>query len=192
MFLRLAGALIVILPLFSCSKDSNRSSQSIAAAEAFIDAFYSFDPHELRASLASAEESLPKMLFYQGWAEGGHYEIIERFPCVRSNDQTIDCSITVRDDLIGALGIDSHVTDTFHLTAIDDRIVSVTNSSNDPQGYWDAEEWVRANRPELIELPCKGFFEGGPTPGDCVRAMVIGYAEYARIADSADTPRAPE
>ena len=34
----------------------------------------SFDATKLKATLASAEESMPELSFYQGWAEGGHYE----------------------------------------------------------------------------------------------------------------------
>ena len=173
-----ATTLVLVLSLSSCGNDLPPTDRSLAAAEEYVDAFYSFDPEVLKDVLVAAEESHAKMLFYQGWAEGGNYEIIERFPCAQSNDETIDCSITVKDDLIGALGIDFHVTDTFHITVVDGEIVRVINSSNDPQAYYDAEEWVRTDRPELIELPCKGFFDGGPTPGDCVRAMVSGYTEY--------------
>ena len=189
---RYATTIIVVLSLTSCGNDSPPMDRSLAAAEAYVDAFYSFDPEAMMGVLASAEESLPVMLFYQGWAEGGNYEVVKRFPCAQSNDETIDCSITVRDDLIGALGIDFNVTDTFHVTVVDGEIVRVTNSSNDPQAYYDAEEWVRTNRPELIELPCEGFFDGGSTPGDCVRAMVSGYAEYASNLVDLDSSQAPE
>jgi len=79
-----------------------------------------------------------------------------------------------------------------HVTVVDGHIASVTNSSNDPQAYWDAEEWVRENRQELIELPCEGFFDGGPTPGDCVRAMVSGYAEYLSNNGDSDSPQTPK
>lgn len=178
MIFRRAGILILILSLISCDKDSPPIENSITASESFVDAFYSFNPDQLRDVMVSAEESLPKMLFYQGWAKGGNYEVVERFPCERSGEETIDCSITVKDDLIGALGIDFNVTDTFHLTVTGAQITAVTNSSNDPQAYWDAEEWVRVNRPDLIERPCEGFFDGGPTPGNCVRAMVQGYSEF--------------
>jgi len=47
------------------------------------------------------------------------------------------------------------------------------------QVYYDAGDWVRENLPELIEVPCKGFFEGGPTPDDCARAMAEGFAHFA-------------
>jgi hypothetical protein len=96
--------------------------------------------------------------------------------------KAVDCSITVKDDLIGALGIDPNVTDTFPVAGVDGEFVRVASSSNDPQAYWDAEAQVRANRADLIDRPCEGFFDGGPTPGDCVRAMVRGHAEYASVA----------
>jgi len=153
--------------------------ESISLAEVLIDAFYSFDSIELEAALSSAEESIPSIVFYQGWAEGGNYEIVKRMPCKASNAGLVSCSITVKDDLIGAIELDYNVTDTFELSFSDGRIISVETSSNDPQLYWDAQEWVRQNRSELISEPCRGFFDGGPTPGQCVRAMVQGYAEYA-------------
>ena len=129
--------------------------------------------------MVSAEGSIPSILFYQGWAEGGNYKVVKRRLCLADQDGTISCSITVKDDLIGALGIDFNVTDTFSLTFSDGEIVSVTTSSNDPQEYYDAHAWVEQNRPELIDEPCRGFFDGGPTPGNCARAMVEGYSEYA-------------
>ena len=150
-----------------------------AKAEAFVDAFYSFDADKLRPILVDAPDSAPNILFYQGWAEGGNYAVLDRMPCVAENQQVVSCSITVKDDLIGALGIDFNVTDTFHLTFSDGRIVSIETSSDDPQAYHDAEQWVQDKRPEVMEGPCQGYFDGGPTPQLCVQAMVKGYAEYA-------------
>ena len=91
------------------------------------------------------------------------------------------CPVTVKDDLIGALEIDFNVTDTFHVKVINGRILSVTTSSNDPPLYHEAREWVRQNRSRLIEEPCRGMWEGGPTPGECCRAMVKAYAEFIAI-----------
>jgi hypothetical protein len=173
------------------SQGQSTADQKIATAEVLIDAFYSFNSDVLLNELVSAQESVPEILFYQGWAEGGNYEVVERKPCVPDNQNEISCSITVKDDLIGALGIDFNVTDTFHLTFAEDKIVAVTTSSNDPKAYNDAEDWVRKNQPEVFEGPCREFFEGGPTPGDCVRAIVKGYSEYAasgRVSDSPDSP----
>lgn len=94
------------------------------------------------------------------------------------------CPVTVKDDLIGALEIDFNVTDTFHVTVKKERILSVTTSSNDPPLFHEARDWVRQNRPRLIEEPCRGIWEGGPTPGECVRAMVKGYTEFIAVQKS--------
>ena len=91
----------------------------------------------------------------------------------------ISCAITVRDDLIAALGTGYDVTDTFHLSLNGDRIVKVEASSNDPPQFQEALDWLGRERPELMDGPCRGFFAGGPTPGDCVRAVVKGFAEFA-------------
>jgi hypothetical protein len=184
MICKAAGASVIALSLIACgeiadSEDRRSADQFITAAESFVDAFYSFNPEELRAALSTAEDSIPSILFYQGWAEGGNYKVMKRMPCKVDNEGIVNCAITVRDDLIGALGIDFNVTDTFHLTFREGQIVSVSNSSNDPHAYYDANEWVEENRPELVAEPCKGFFDGGLTPGDCVRAMVQGYSEFA-------------
>ena len=92
-------------------------------------------------------------------------------------------SITVQDDLMLALGIDFNVTDTFALSFAEGEIASVETSSNDLQVFWDAREWVNEAHPELIRIPCRGMFDGGPTPGACSRAMVEGYAKFAASTD---------
>jgi len=152
--------------------------KNVAAANAFIDAFYSFNPNKLQDVLVFAEESQPAILYYQGWAEGGNYEVVNRAPVQVKNDSMMVYPVTVKDDLIGALELTFNVTDTFHIKAINGRILSVDTSSNDPELYHEAKAWVQENRPELIESPCEGIWDGGPTPGDCVRAMVQGYAEF--------------
>ena len=150
----------------------------LATAERFIDAFYSFDRDRLAGALESAEGSKPKIVYYQGWAEGGNYRIVERQPCRAAGDG-VTCSITVKDDLIAALGVPIDVTDTFHLTFDGGKIVAVRTTSNDPPQFEQALQWVIRERAALVEKPCQGFFDGGPTPGDCVRAMVGGFAEFA-------------
>jgi len=174
---------VIALSLIACGKmpESERgrsTDRMVATSESFVDAFYSYDPGVLRAALSSAEDSAASILFYRGWAEGGNYEVVKRMPCKLGNEETISCSITVKDDLMGALGIDFNVTDTFHLTFSNDQIVSVDTSSNDPQEYYDAEDWVKKNRPELIDEPCKQSGDRPSTPGDCVRGMVRGYSEF--------------
>jgi hypothetical protein len=185
------GLVATLLAVAACQRAGDRTStqpadRAIDAAEAFIDAFYSFERGRLEPILAAARESAPEILYYQGWAEGGNYEIVSRAPCKRIRPETVSCSITVKDDLIGALGIDFNVTDTFTLTLLGDTITAVETSSDDPPEYELAEQWVRRQRPELIAEPCQGFFDGGPTPGACVRAMVKGYAEYAVSAVPVD------
>jgi hypothetical protein len=151
----------------------------LSLAEDFIDAFYSFDALRLRRALVNAESSVPSMVYYQGWAEGGNYEVLERRPCIRKGVDQIECSITVRDDLIQALGVRYHVTDTFELSILDGAIRNVKTTSDDPPVFNEALDWVRQHHPDVVEGVCKGFFDGGPTPGDCVRAVVRGFAEFA-------------
>lgn len=153
----------------------------LAAAEAFVDAFYSFDPDRVREALAHAPESVPRIAYYQGWAQGGNYAVLHRMPCRPESPERVSCSITVRDDLIQALGTGFDVTDTFHLGFSGERIVSVRTTSNDPPEFDRAMEWVQRERSALVEVPCRDAFEGGTTPQACVRAMVQGFREFAAL-----------
>lgn len=157
---------------------SGSANRPLAAAERVIDAFYSFEPRQLRAALADAPDSQPRIMFYQGWAQGGNYAVLVRKPCAYASASEVTCAITVRDDLIVALGTGYWVTDTFHLTVQDGRIVKVRTSSNDPPDFELALNWLQREQPEVMSGPCQGFFAGGPTPGDCVRAVVKGFAAY--------------
>lgn len=74
------------------------------------------------------------------------------------------------------------------ITFADRRIVAVSTSSNDLPVFDQALEWVRHEHPESVSAPCEGFFAGGPTPGDCVRAMVRGYADFASSKDFPPPP----
>lgn len=150
----------------------------LGAAEALLDAFYSFDVSRLRAAMSSAPTSMPQILYYQGWAEGGHYVVLQRKPCRFEAADEVSCDITVRDDLIAALGTGYDVTDTFHLTFRDGRIVKVRTSSNDPPEFEEALNWLKRERPDLLTGPCRGFFAGGPTPQACVRAVAKGFADF--------------
>ena len=188
------GLVALSIAVTACSHAEDGGStqpadRGIDVGEAFIDAFYSFERGRLEPILAAARESAPEIFFYQGWAEGGNYEIVRRAPCKRLRPEAVSCSITVKDDLIGALGIQFNVTDTFVLTLVDETIVAIETSSDDPPEYELAEQWVRRQRPDLIDEPCQGFFDGGPTPGACARAMVQGYAEYAASEMAIDPAR---
>ena len=180
--MRYVPAIALLLGLGGCSGKAPLQTASanppLIAAEKLIDAFYSFDPRPLRVALTDAPASQPQLLFYQGWAEGGNYAIIERQPCQTVSEGEITCAITVRDDLIAALGTGYWVTDKFHLTILAGRIVKVRNSSNDPPDFDLALDWLRREQPDVMAGPCRGFFAGGPTPQDCVRAVVGGFRAY--------------
>ena len=185
---KLAVMSVALFSVFGCNKSENTTAdlnhaQYILSAEAFIDAFYSFDSSSLKSFLTFAEESAPSIVYYQGWAEGGNYEIVNRRPCEVKASNIISCAITVADDPMLALGIDFNVTDTFEISFVNSEIKSVETSSDDLQVYYDAAEWVRRELPELVENPCQGFFDGGPTPGDCARAMAEGYRRFAASDD---------
>lgn len=150
----------------------------LATAEAFIDAFYSYDVARLRAAMADAPGSMGDTLYYQQWAEAGNYVVLDRKPCRFEKHDEVVCPITVKDDLVPALGSNFHVTDNFHFAFQGDRIVKVWNSSNDPPEFHRAMEWLRRERPAIFSGPCRGIWEGGPTPKDCVRAVVNGFREF--------------
>ena len=182
------NSIAIVFVLISCGASVKPSAQTdnesnLALAEALIDAFYSFDPINLEATLSLAAGSIPSIVYYQGWAEGGNYKIIDRKACESKAAKLVSCSITVEDDPMLALGIDFKVTDTFEITFTNGQISAVETSSDDLQVYHDARNWVLEKLPELVEEACEGFFDGGPTPGDCVRAMSEGYALFAASDD---------
>ena len=182
----MAVAALMTVSGTSVADDAERAP-NLAVAEQFVDAFYSYDAEPLGDLLADAGDSRQDMLFYQGWALGGNYIIMERMPCESVDDKIVRCSITVQDDLVLALGIDFDVTDTFTLTFADGSISAVETSSNDPKLYHDARDWVWENRKEWVEQPCKGSADAAPDPGQCVGGMLRGYRDYARV--KALTPR---
>lgn len=118
----------------SCKIEPNRgnSVDNLAIGNQFIDAFYSFNRDSLQVLLASAEKSQLEILYYQKWAECAHYKIIDRSLHLEKNDSTILFPVTVKDDLMPALAIDFHVTDTFHISFQKGKIHSVKTTSNDP------------------------------------------------------------
>lgn len=191
--LALLFVIVTALLLSACGKpevppSNDVENADLVTAEKFVDAFYSFDAQELESTLSSAEESIPFIVYYQGWAAGANYTIVNRMPCSQDEEESVSCSITVKDDLMGALGIDFDVTDTFHLSFSEGKIISVRTSSDDIQVYWDAQDWVWEERSELVDEPCKGYFDGGPTPEKCAQAMVKGLAEFAASDEFPDLP----
>lgn len=178
--LRVLQRVLLLSVLGGCATapQNHHGGSPITAAERLIDGFYSFDRVKLRAAMSEATGSQAKLLFYQGWAEGAHYAVLARKPCRFTFKNEIACDITVRDDLIAALKTGYWVTDTFHLTLSEGRIVKVRNSSNDPPDFDQAMEWVSRTRPEVMTGPCQGFFAGGPTPQNCAKTVVAGFAAY--------------
>ena len=156
---------------------SGTHESNIVVANKFIDAFYSFNTDSLESILSNANASQTKILFYQKWAECGNYEVITRHACIGKNDSLIICPVTVKDDLMAGLNINFNVTDTFHLTITRGRIRSVKTSSNDPDVYYKAKEWVKENRPDLISA-CEGIGAGTPAPCECIVGMIKGFKEF--------------
>ena len=156
----------------------SEESAQLAYAESFIDAFYSFDPSQLASLMVAAEESRPRLLYYQGWAEGGNYIVLDRASCAMEEVNKVACPVTVQDDPVVALKTGFNVTDTFHLTFDGETLVAVDTSSNDQPIYYEARKWVEANMPEVMSGPCKNRNTEGATPGECARAMTKGYEAY--------------
>ncbi|HNP08734.1 MAG TPA: hypothetical protein PKN99_13985 [Cyclobacteriaceae bacterium] len=175
-------AFILVLLISGCTNKTNPDAPTldnkIAIANQFIDAFYSFNDDSLRSSLWNAKDSQPNLMYYQKWAECGNYKVLERFPCREKNDSLVVCPVLVKDDLMSALELDLNVTDTFHITVKDKRIRSVFTSSNDPDIYYEAKEWINKNRSELIKDPCQDAWAGGPTPCECIKAVIQGLVEF--------------
>ncbi|MFM8912060.1 MAG: hypothetical protein ACKOE6_03935 [Flammeovirgaceae bacterium] len=149
-------------------------------ANDFIDAFYSFNRDSLQVILTDAPAAQPEILYYQKWAECAHYQVLNRAHYFEKNDSTVLFPVTVKDDLMAALQIDFNVTDTFHITIQNKRITQVATSSNDPEVYHQAKEWVNQNRPDLVKKACEGIWQGGPTPCECAQGVLKGFSEFVR------------
>ena len=106
---------------------------------------------------------------------------MDRSKYIERNDSTILFPVTVKDDLMAALEIDFDVTDTFHISFQKGKIHSVKTSSNDPDAYHEAKEWVNMNRPEFVKKACEGIWEGEPTPCECALGMINGFKELREI-----------
>lgn len=171
----------LLLVLISCQHTTHEAvttKPNDAIADEFVEAFYSFNRDSLKSILTFAEQSQPEILYYQKWAECGNYRIVNRGDLIAKNDSLILVPVTVKDNLMAALQINFNVTDTFHLAIQNGEIHSVKTSSNDLDAYYEAKEWVKQNRPDLIEKPCEGIWAGGPTPCECILGMIKGFTEF--------------
>jgi hypothetical protein len=173
---------ILLLLLMNCQNtvrhEASDINSNIIVANEFVDAFYSFNKDSLESILSLAKESQPAIVYYQKWAECGNYEIVKRGHLIEKNDSLVLVPVTVKDDLMAALQVNFNVTDTFHLSIQNGKIRSVQTSSNDPDTYYEAKDWVKQNRSELIEKPCEGIWEDGPTPCECILGMIKGFTEF--------------
>jgi hypothetical protein len=172
---------LFLLLLSGCQTATHNHSEpgNLEVGNRFIDAFYSFNRDTLQELLSSAGNSQPEILYYQKWAECANYTVLDRSRFFERNDSTVIFPVTVKDDLMGALQIDFNVTDTFHISVNNGKIVSVKTSSNDVDEYYKAKEWVTQNRPEWVAVACEGIWADGPTPCECVRGMIRGFEAFA-------------
>ncbi len=156
----------------------------LSTAEIFIDAFYSWDTERLARTFNASPEETAAVLYYQGWAEGGHYEIKKRRPCTFTDANQIQCRITVTDDFGKALGYTA--TDTFTLTMNANQITGVTFEGDDPPIFLELQAWMMTNRPEIFTGPCKDLFAGGTTPGQCARSVARAAQDFVGLRTASD------
>ena len=156
---------------------SEEKAARVALGNAFVDALYSFDPEALEALFV--EGAATEALYYQGFAEGGNYRIVERGDCIASRVDEIICPITVEDDAMLALSNETKVTDTHFLTVSDGLLTDHRNTTNDPEILFFAVLWVFSTYPEMNEGVCAGMWTDGQTPGECARRIAEGVREYA-------------
>jgi len=152
-------------------------TESLVAAEDFIDAFYSWDPHTL-AQTVRAPDDIERVLYYQAWASAASYTVQTRRPCAISSRNEVTCRITVTDDFGKTLGYTA--TDTFRLTLRDAIIVGVEFEGDDPPIFEELFAWIAEQRPEVMRGPCKDLFSGGKTPAECARAVVLSAQEFVK------------
>lgn len=172
----IAGLLASAMLLVSGCASHSQSNNNLLLAEGFIDAFYSWSPNALSHVLAKAPEDRNRTLYYQAWAEAGDYQIQTRHTCATTSPTEAECAITVTDDIGAALGYIA--TDTFKLTFADNNLVGVSFTSDDPPVLQELFDWLKLQRPEVIDGPCKDLFDGGTTPAACIRAVVQGAKDY--------------
>ena len=171
------------LVLAGCSAGQTMS-EPVRVAEAFIDAFYTWDSAALTALMEPGEDRA-RVLYYQGWAEAANYRVQERRPCERvesdgdsGSSPAVRCAITVTDDFGQALGYTA--TDTFSLSIANGKVTAASFAGDDPPIFESVFAWLTETRPEVFAGPCRDMFEGGDTPGDCARAIAQAAREYAQ------------
>ena len=173
---------LVVLGSTLLSLGMSAYSDSLRAAEAFIDAFYSYDQTRLADAMSAGDEG-ERMLYYQAWAEAANYKIKKRRLCTIKADYVV-CKITVTDDFGRTLGYTA--TDTFTLAIKEDLVVGVESQGDDPPIFLELFDWMAKNQPEVLAGPCADMFSGGQTPGDCARSVVQAANQFVELRDSND------
>lgn len=170
---------LVLACTFALACGNPSDDVKLSTAESAISAFYGFDSAQLDALLLSADSSRIALLDYQGWAQGGNYSIAERYPCQVEPPGTVRCAVTVYDDIVRTLRLDSWVTDTFRFTFLGTRLASVATSSNDPPAVGAAFGWVRVHRPHLYDSSGVCTYRGpAGNPQECARQVMAAFQEY--------------
>lgn len=184
-----AGAALFICLLVGACED--QQDLGLAHVELVIDAFYSFDPVPLRASLEGVDGA-GAIMYYQAWAEAANYAIQTRRPCSRADATSIVCAITVTDDFGQTMGY--MATDTFTLTMQDNRISAIAFAGDDPPIFDALLGWMAANQPQVMNGPCKDSFTGGSTPAQCARAVVAAAKVFVSLDEASRgvMPTAPQ
>ena len=176
-----ASVLVAGVCVIGAGSEMPGKADDLTSGEAFIDAFYSFDPQSLDRLVAAAEDG-HRALYYQAWAKAANYEIKTRRQCV-AQGRAVRCAITVTDDFGRTLGYTA--TDTFTLTMERGRIVGVAFEADDPPIFDKLFKWIGERQPEVLIGPCKDAFAGGTTPGECARAVVAAAREFVKTQQEA-------
>lgn len=164
------------------SEQFTLSFELIDVAEATVDALLAGDEAAFRPNFDPLVD-IRGLTYLMGWNEALNYELIERRPCT-ATITTVTCVVTGRDDWSVAVGFESSDTFEFGFVAAGPQRLIFTQTwtvTTDPDGAVESfSEWITETHPELFEDggACEGFFEGGPTPGDCALAWRGAADEY--------------
>ena len=168
---------LVILGSILMSLGASVLSDDLESAEAFIDAFYSYDQTQLASKMDAGAQG-ERMLYYQAWAQAANYQVKNRRLCGEEKEHVV-CKITVTDDFGRALGYTA--TDTFTLTIENDLVVGVQSQGDDPPIFMELFDWISKNQPEVLIGPCADMFNGGQTPRDCARSVVRAANQFMEV-----------
>ena len=171
---RIFGFFLLLL----CPFISSANQDNLQIAESFLDAFYTFDQSKLIRFLAPGADA-DRALYYQAWAQAANYKVKQRTACDHNASKAIICAVTVTDDFGQTMGYVA--TDTFTMTIHENKVSAISFEGDDPPIFQQLFAWIAENRPEILESPCKDLFEGGKTPVDCARAVVVAAKEFVAL-----------